>query len=85
MRFNASSRHAAFDALEEAVSDDLLRDISEDVVPVVRCLAILGGTLKIMQRRIRDEHQQDEARRSQNPLMRTEVPLSLASLWLDFT
>eukprot|EP00931_Biecheleriopsis_adriatica_P118051 TRINITY_DN93520_c0_g1_i1.p1 TRINITY_DN93520_c0_g1~~TRINITY_DN93520_c0_g1_i1.p1 ORF type:complete len:497 (-),score=75.47 TRINITY_DN93520_c0_g1_i1:77-1567(-) len=68
---NATSRRAAQDTLEHAAHDSLLKDISSDVVPVVRCLAILGGTLKVIQQKFRDEYQQD-------------VPLSLASLWAPF-
>ncbi|CAJ1342599.1 unnamed protein product [Effrenium voratum] len=69
--FNASSNHAAQDSLQEAASQDLLRHIDQEVVPVVRCLAILGGILKMMQQQIREEHHHD-------------IPLSLAFLWAPF-
>jgi len=65
---NATSSHAAREAINMAAVDGILEDVADDVVPVMRCLAVLGGILKELQRSIRDQHQQD-------------VPLSLASLW----
>lgn len=66
--FNVSPRVAAQDALNAAAMDQVLDEVDEDVVPVVRCLATLGGMLKEAQRRVRDVAHQ-------------HVPLSLASLW----
>jgi len=64
-----SSRHrAAPDELSNAAIERLLDDVDTDVVPVVRCLAILGGMLKKTQQRLREEHDQD-------------VALSLAEIW----
>ncbi|CAE8621863.1 unnamed protein product [Polarella glacialis] len=68
---NATSSFAAQDAINVAAIDNLLDDVSEDVVPVVRCLATLGGLLKELQQTIRDEQGHD-------------VPLSLAKLWATF-
>ena len=42
LRFNASCHREPSDALQEAVADDLLQHMDDDIVPVVRCLAILG-------------------------------------------
>eukprot|EP00928_Gymnodinium_smaydae_P018277 TRINITY_DN16966_c0_g1_i1.p1 TRINITY_DN16966_c0_g1~~TRINITY_DN16966_c0_g1_i1.p1 ORF type:complete len:323 (-),score=49.17 TRINITY_DN16966_c0_g1_i1:137-1105(-) len=68
---NVSSDVAAQEAIEHAAVDSVLQNVSSEVVPVIRCLTILGGMLKTAQRRIRDTHQHD-------------VPLSLASLWAPF-
>jgi len=68
---NASRNEAAQDTLNNACADNLLEHISTDVVPVVRCLGILGGMLKEMQAKIQDRTQQ-------------VMPLSLASLWKPF-
>lgn len=68
---NATANHAAQEALNAATVDHFLSDVDDAVVPVVRCLATLGGLLKELQRKIRDEHHQD-------------VPLSLATVWEPF-
>mmetsp|Transcript_116298 Transcript_116298/g.323984 ORF Transcript_116298/g.323984 Transcript_116298/m.323984 type:complete len:549 (+) Transcript_116298:73-1719(+) len=68
---NATTAHGAQDAINTAAIDNILDEVGADVVPVVRCLATLGGLLKELQRQIRDEHQHD-------------VPLSLAALWEPF-
>ena len=44
LRFNASCQRGPSDMLEEAVADDLLEHMDDDIVPVVRCLAILGSS-----------------------------------------
>lgn len=68
---NATRSHAAQDAINTAAIDKVLDDVSDEVVPVVRCLATLGGLLKQLQRSLREQRQQD-------------IPLSLASLWAPF-
>uniref|UniRef100_A0A7S4VJF1 ABC1 atypical kinase-like domain-containing protein n=1 Tax=Alexandrium monilatum TaxID=311494 RepID=A0A7S4VJF1_9DINO len=68
---NATTAHAAQDAINTAAIDNILDGVSDDVVPVVRCLSVLGGMLKELQQHIRSEHQH-------------EVPLSLAALWGPF-
>lgn len=68
---NASAHASARDALNTAALDSILDDVGDDIVPVVRCLATLGGILKEVQRRVNDEHHQN-------------VELSLASLWRPF-
>lgn len=68
---NATTNHAAQDALNTAAMDRILDNVGDEVVPVVRCLATLGGILKELQNQFRDQHQQD-------------VPLSLAMLWGPF-
>lgn len=65
---NASTAHAAPDAIGTAAMDSILDDVDEDIVPVVRCLGTLGGMLKELQRKVHEEYQQD-------------VDLSLATLW----
>ncbi|CAE7204765.1 unnamed protein product [Symbiodinium sp. CCMP2592] len=69
--FNATSQVAAQESIENAAADHLLQNIRHEVVPVVRCLAILGGTLKMIQQRIRADHHQ-------------RIPLSLAMVWDPF-
>eukprot|EP00401_Gymnodinium_catenatum_P006398 CAMPEP_0117514548 /NCGR_PEP_ID=MMETSP0784-20121206/30126_1 /TAXON_ID=39447 /ORGANISM="" /LENGTH=541 /DNA_ID=CAMNT_0005310347 /DNA_START=13 /DNA_END=1634 /DNA_ORIENTATION=+ len=68
---NASGGYAAQDALNTAAMDSILNDVGDEIVPVVRCLATLGGILQGLQRKLRDQRQQD-------------VPLSLAALWAPF-
>lgn len=68
---NASVDAAAQDALNHAAMDSILDDVSDDIVPIIRCLATLGGILKELQRRLREDHHQD-------------VQMSLASLWAPF-
>jgi len=68
---NATQHHAAQDALTDAAVDNILSDVDDSVVPIVRCLATLGGLLKEMQRAIRNEHQQN-------------MRLSLAAMWQPF-
>jgi len=68
---NATQHRGAQDVINDAAIDHILDNVGDDVVPVVRCLATLGGILKTLQQKIRDEHSQN-------------VPLSLASLWRPF-
>jgi len=68
---NASHNHAPQDAINNAAIDNMLENISDDVVPVVRCLSILGGMLQAMQQKLHEQ-------------MGVDVPLSLASLWKPF-
>jgi len=68
---NATAQHAAQDTLSEAALDRMLAGIADEVVPVVRCLVVLGGLMKELRRRIYDDLQQ-------------EVPLSLDILWKPF-
>lgn len=68
---NATRTHSAQDAINTAGVERILDDVHDDVVPVVRCLATLGGLLQAVQRTIRQQQQHD-------------IPLSLASLWAPF-
>lgn len=68
---NASVHRAAQDAINSAAIDGILDDVGDDVVPVVRCLATLGGILKEIQRRVSDGHHGN-------------INLSLARLWSPF-
>lgn len=69
--FNASPEQAAQDTLNNAAGMDMLQDISHEVVPVVRCLSILGGMLQKMQQKLQEQAQ-------------VQIPLSLAGLWAPF-
>eukprot|EP00662_Eupelagonemidae_sp_cell21_P056619 gene56619-biopygen68184 len=64
---NASPSRAAADAVRAAAAESIVDDIDEDATPVVRCLVTLGGTLKELQARVREEAGAD-------------APLSLAAL-----
>lgn len=68
---NATTTHAAQEAINAAAVDSVLEDVDDSVVPIVRCLATLGGMLKEIQRAVRAEHGEN-------------LQLSLASLWLPF-
>lgn len=69
---NATQREAAPEALSSAAMDNVLDNtMSDEVVPVIRCLATLGGILQAMQLKLREQVQQ-------------HIPLSLASLWVPF-
>merc|ERR1712032_954488 len=69
--FNTSTERAPQDTLNGAAADSLLQDIRHEIVPVVRCLSILGAMLQEMQRRLQAEGQ-------------LHIPLSLAGLWAPF-
>lgn len=66
--FTVSRDASAMDALTAAAVDELLENVEDEIVPVVRCLATLGGMLKESKRRLREMAQRD-------------LPLSLAMLW----
>lgn len=69
---NATQREAAPEALSAAAMDNVLDNaMSDEVVPVIRCLATLGGILQAMQLKLHGQVQQ-------------HIPLSLASLWAPF-
>lgn len=68
---NASGERAARDEINDAAAGHVLEDVDTAIVPVIRCLAVLGGLLKKAQRQIQTEYNQN-------------LPLSLASLWQSF-
>jgi len=50
--FNVYRNASAQDAMHTAAMDRILEDVGDDIVPIIRCLATLGGTLMEMQRKI---------------------------------
>jgi len=68
---NASASHDAQNTINNAAVDGVLKEVHQDIVPVVRCLAILGGMLRTMQQKIQDQST-------------TAVELNLARLWKPF-
>mmetsp|Transcript_38563 Transcript_38563/g.46638 ORF Transcript_38563/g.46638 Transcript_38563/m.46638 type:complete len:569 (-) Transcript_38563:119-1825(-) len=80
--FNATSNHSAQEALSAAALDGILESVDENVVTVVRCLAILGGLMKKMQVKLQPllygELPEGAGARQ------AEMPLSLAAIWRPF-
>eukprot|EP00929_Paragymnodinium_shiwhaense_P105762 TRINITY_DN7081_c0_g1_i2.p1 TRINITY_DN7081_c0_g1~~TRINITY_DN7081_c0_g1_i2.p1 ORF type:complete len:585 (-),score=130.82 TRINITY_DN7081_c0_g1_i2:342-2096(-) len=72
---NATAAGAAQQAIEGAAVDRMCDDLDHDVVPVIRCLAMLGGMLQEMQKEVRRQVPTPNGERLQ---------LSLAALWVYF-
>merc|ERR1712232_615846 len=68
---NASPPGAAQETGQDGSLNQICDDLDHDIVPVIRCLAMLGGMLKEMQKELQQHTQQD-------------VHLSLAALWHFF-
>lgn len=66
--FNVTPVGSAREALSAAAVDQFLENVADEVVPVVRCLALLGGMLKEAHLRLRGA-------------MPHPVHISLAALW----